>query len=42
MEAIVTLIVILVSIVGFDLAAMRWGEDSRERTRDEHAGWPIH
>jgi len=41
MEAIVTLIVILVGIVGFDLAAMRWGSDSRERARDEHAGWPI-
>ena len=42
MEAIVSLIVILISIVGFDLAAMRWGQDSRERPLDEHAGWPIH
>jgi hypothetical protein len=42
MEAIFTVIAVLIGIVGFDLAAMRWGEDSRERTRDEHAGWPIH
>ena len=42
MEAIVTLIVILIGIVGFDVAAMRWGEDSRERPSDEHLGWPIH
>jgi hypothetical protein len=42
MEAIFTVIAVLIGIVGFDLAAMRWGEDSRERTGDEHAGWPIH
>ena len=42
MEAIATAIVILIGLVGFDLAAMRWGTDSRERVRDEHQGWPIH
>jgi hypothetical protein len=42
MEAIFTVIAVLIGIVGFDLAAMRWGEDSRDRTSDEHAGWPIH
>jgi hypothetical protein len=42
MEAIATAIVLLIGIVGFDLAAMRWGSDSREQVRDEHRGWPIH
>ena len=42
MEAIASVIVILIALVGFDLVAMRWGTDSRERVRDEHQGWPIH
>jgi hypothetical protein len=42
MEAIVTLLVILIGLVGFDAVAMRWGQDSRERTSDEFASWPIH
>jgi len=42
MEAIATAIVLLIGIVCFDLAAMRWGSDSREGVRDEHRGWPIH
>jgi uncharacterized membrane protein YuzA (DUF378 family) len=42
MEAIATLIVILIGLVGFDVAANLWGEDSRERTSDDFAGWPIH
>ncbi len=41
MEAIATAIVILIGLVGFDLAATRWGADSRDRVRDDHQGWPI-
>ncbi len=42
MEFLATITVILVGLVGLDLAALRWGVDSREATPDEHRGWPIH
>lgn len=37
MEAIATLLIILTAIVGFDLAAIRLGVDSREQIGDDHA-----
>lgn len=42
MDILATIAVILVGLVGLDLAALRWGVDSREETREEHRGWPIH
>lgn len=37
MEAIFVLVAILVALVGFDLAALRWGADSRPGMTDDHA-----
>jgi nitrogen fixation-related uncharacterized protein len=37
MEAIFVLVAILAALVGFDLAAMRWGVDSRPGMTDDHA-----
>jgi hypothetical protein len=37
MEALTTLFVIVIAIVGFDLAAIRLGVDSRESIGDDHA-----
>lgn len=37
MEALSTLIVILIALVGLDLAAVRFGVDSRDPMRDDHA-----
>ncbi len=42
MEALALITAILVGLVGLDLAAIRWGTDSRERTREQDASWPIH
>ena len=42
MEFLAVIAAILVGLVGFDLAAIRWGSDSREGIRDEHRAWPIH
>jgi hypothetical protein len=37
MDAIATLIAIVAVLVGFDLAAVRWGVDSRDPIGDDHA-----
>jgi hypothetical protein len=37
MEALIALVAILVSLVGLDIAAVRWGADSREPMSDDHA-----
>jgi len=37
MDALITLIAILVALVGLDLAAINWGVDSRESIGDDHA-----
>jgi hypothetical protein len=42
MEALATVVTLMVALIGFGLAAMRSGSDSREAVRDEHRGWPIH
>jgi hypothetical protein len=42
MEAIATLIVILIGLVGFGTAAMWLGEDTRDWIGDQHLGSPIH
>ncbi len=42
MEALALITAILVGLVGLDLAAMRWGHDSREHTREQDRSWPIH
>ena len=36
MEAVVSIVLILVVIVLFELAAQIWGTDSRERVGDDH------
>lgn len=36
MDALIALLVILVSFVGLDLAAVRWGADSRPPIADDH------
>jgi hypothetical protein len=36
MDALIALVAILVGLVGFDLAAVRWGVDSRESIGDDH------
>jgi len=41
MEAIAMFAAILVGLVGLDLAALRWGVDSREFGRDHGRGWTI-
>ena len=37
MDALVSLIAILIALVGLDLAAVHFGVDSREPMRDDHA-----
>ena len=37
MDALAALIAIVAAIVGFDLAAVRFGADSRESIGDDHA-----
>lgn len=37
MEALTTLMIIVIALVGLDLAADRWGVDSREVIGDDHA-----
>ena len=37
MDALFALVVILVALVGLDLAAVTWGVDSRESIGDDHA-----
>ena len=36
MEALFALIVAVVALIGFDLAAVKWGADSRPRLVDDH------
>jgi hypothetical protein len=36
MDAIATVLVIVIGLVGFDFAALRWGADSRDRIADDH------
>jgi hypothetical protein len=36
MDALITLVAILVGLVGLDLAALNWGADSRESIGDDH------
>ena len=37
MEALLTVFIFIVSLVGLDLAAVTWGADSREPIGDDHA-----
>jgi len=37
MDALFILAAILVGLVGFDIAALCWGEDSRDSLADDHA-----
>jgi hypothetical protein len=37
MDAVIMIIAILVGLIGFDVAALRWGVDSRESVTDDHA-----
>ena len=37
MDALFALVAIIVGLVGLDLAALRWGADSREPIGDDHA-----
>ena len=41
MEALATVAAILVGLVGLDLAALRWGSDSRQSGRDRDRRWSI-
>jgi hypothetical protein len=36
MEAIVVLLTLIAGLVAFDVAALRWGADSRELLPDDH------
>ena len=36
MEALLTVFILVVSLVGLDLAAVTWGADSRESIGDDH------
>jgi hypothetical protein len=36
MEALIVFIVIIASLVGLDVAAVKWGVDSRPSLRDDH------
>jgi hypothetical protein len=36
MEAFFALIIAVVAVIGFDLAAIRWGADSRPGMVDDH------
>jgi hypothetical protein len=37
MEILTTLLAIVVALIGFDLAAVTWGADSRDQLGDDHA-----
>jgi nitrogen fixation-related uncharacterized protein len=37
MDALIALVVIVMALVGLDLAAVTWGVDSRESIGDDHA-----
>ena len=37
MDAMVALFAIVISLVGLDLVALRWGTDSRPSVGDDHA-----
>jgi hypothetical protein len=41
MELFATIAAIIVGLVGLDLAALRWGTDSRDSLRDETPDWPV-
>lgn len=41
MDAIATLIAIVVGLIGFGIAATGWGHDSRD-IRDDARAWTIH
>jgi nitrogen fixation-related uncharacterized protein len=36
MDAVLMLIAILIGLVGLDVAALRWGVDTRESVADDH------
>jgi hypothetical protein len=36
MEGIVMILVLIIGFVGLDLAALRWGADSRPHMTDDH------
>jgi hypothetical protein len=37
MDAFIILAAVLVGLVGLDIAALRWGVDTRESVADDHA-----
>ena len=37
MELITTVLAVAAALVAFDLAAIRWGADSRDQVGDDHA-----
>jgi nitrogen fixation-related uncharacterized protein len=37
MEALITLAAILIGLLGLDVAALRWGVDSRDALPDDHS-----
>jgi phage-related minor tail protein len=37
MDALIAFVAIVVSLIGFDAAAVAWGADSRESMADDHA-----
>lgn len=37
MDTMIMIIAILVGLVGLDVAALRWGVDTRESVADDHA-----
>ena len=37
MDALIILAVILVGLVGLDIAALHWGVDTRESVADDHS-----
>ena len=41
MELFATIAAIIVGLVELDLAALRWGTDSRDSLRDETPDWPV-
>lgn len=36
MEAVITLFALVIGLVGLDVAALHWGQDSREPMTDDH------
>jgi hypothetical protein len=36
MEAIVMFLAVIIGLIGLDLAALRWGVDSRSSLQDDH------